>query len=105
MIESDTTARQLFEELRRAPARPRVGVGGRAALINVDPQRADTDVAAFATAYETDPRQMQHINDLAALCRSKRCPVVWSYVAYLKYADVMPVAEVIEALAELPPAA
>ncbi|MBB3896927.1 isochorismatase family protein [Roseococcus suduntuyensis] len=79
------TARQLYAALKAAPPRARFGFGRRAALVNVDPQRAYTDVAAFpATAYETDPRQCEHINTLAALCREKRFPVVWTYVAYVE---------------------
>ncbi len=85
MQESDMTARQLYAALKAAPPRARFGFGRRAALVNVDPQRAYTDVAAFpATAYETDPRQCEHINTLAALCREKRFPVVWTYVAYVE---------------------
>jgi len=84
MENSDMTARQLYAALKAAPPRPRFGFGRRAALVNVDPQRAYTDTAAFpATAYETDPRQCEHINALAALCRDKGFPVVWTYVAYL----------------------
>ncbi|HEV7456552.1 MAG TPA: isochorismatase family protein [Roseococcus sp.] len=85
MQDSDMTARQLYAALKAAPPRARFGFGQRAALVNVDPQRAYTDVAAFpATAYETDPLQCEHINTLAALCREKRFPVVWTYVAYVE---------------------
>jgi len=81
--ESSLTARQVFAALRAAPSRPPFGFGRRAALVNVDPQRAYTDVAAFpATAYETDPLQCAHINALAALCRDRGFPVVWTFVAY-----------------------
>ena len=83
MIQSDMTARQLFEEMQAAPTRPRFGFGSRVALVNVDPQRAYTEPANFKTAYETDPRQMAYTNDLAALCRQGGFPVVWTYVAYL----------------------
>jgi maleamate amidohydrolase len=85
MEESGLTARQLFAALRAGPPRARFGFGRRAALVNVDLQRAYTDVAAFpATAYETDPRQAEHVNRLAALCRARGLPVVWTYVAYLQ---------------------
>ncbi len=58
MIDGDLTARQLFATLRAGPPRARFGFGRRAALVNVDPQRAYTEPATFpATAYETDPRQ------------------------------------------------
>ena len=83
MIESPLTARQLWAALQAAPPRRRFGFGRRAALINVDLQRAYTDVAAFpATAYETDPRQAEHVNRLASLCRARGFPVVWTHVAY-----------------------
>ncbi len=85
MQESNMTARQMYAALKSAPPRARFGFGRRAALVNVDPQRAYTDTAAFpATAYETDPRQCEHINTLAALCREKGFPVVWTYVAYVE---------------------
>jgi maleamate amidohydrolase len=83
MIEDGKTARQLYAALRAGPKRARFGFGRRPALVNVDPQCAYTDVAAFpATAYETDPRQTAHMNALAAACRARRLPVVWTYVAY-----------------------
>ena len=85
MIESDLTARQIFAAWRAGPQRARFGFGRRAALVNVDPQRAYTDTAAFpATAYETDPRQCEHINALATLCREKGFPVIWTHVAYVE---------------------
>ena len=75
MIESPLTARQLWAALQAAPTRRRFGFGRRAALVNVDLQRAYTDLAAFpATAYETDPRQAEHVNRLATLCRTPRLP-------------------------------
>ncbi len=85
MIDGDLTARQLFATLRAGPPRARFGFGRRAALVNVDPQRAYTEPATFpATAYETDPRQCEHINTLATLCRDKGFPVIWTYVAYVE---------------------
>lgn len=82
MQTSSLTARELFAALRAAPTRPRFGFGSRAALVNVDIQRAYTDTAAFVTAYETDPDQIGHVNRLAAACRQRGFPVVWTYVAY-----------------------
>lgn len=83
MIISNATARDLYEAVKSNPPRPRYGVGARVALVNVDPQRAYTDVSAFPkTAYETDPRQMDYINALASVCRSIGAPVIWTYVAY-----------------------
>lgn len=83
MQTSDKTARQLFAEFKANPTRKRFGFGKVPALINVDPQKAYTCVGEFATAYETDPRQMEHINTLAAAFRAKGFPVVWTYVAYM----------------------
>lgn len=84
MQTSDKTARQLFEEFKSNPTRRRFGFGQRPALINVDPQKAYTAVGEFATAYETDPRQMEYTNQLAAAFRAKGWPVVWTYVAYME---------------------
>lgn len=84
MQESNLTARQMFGALLAGPRRPRFGFGRRPALVNVDLQRAYTEPATFpATAYETNPRQAGHVNNLAALCRAHGLPVVWTYVAYL----------------------
>jgi maleamate amidohydrolase len=83
MIEEGKTARQLWAELKAAPPRPRFGFGRRAALVNVDVQCGYTQPAVYPTAYETDPRQIEHINTLARLFRAKALPVVWTYVAYL----------------------
>ena len=82
MIEDGRTARALYADLR-AERRPRFGFGRRAALVNVDLQCAYTQPAAYRTAYETDPEQIAHVNRLAALCRARRLPVVWTHVAYL----------------------
>lgn len=84
MQTSDQTARQLYEAFKANPTRKRFGFGSRPALINVDPQKAYTAVGEFATAYETDPRQMEYTNQLAAAFRAKGWPVVWTYVAYME---------------------
>jgi nicotinamidase-related amidase len=83
MDTSNKTARQLFAEFKANPTRKRFGFGRMPALINVDPQKAYTCVGEFATAYETDPRQMEYINQLAAAFRAKGFPVVWTHVAYM----------------------
>lgn len=84
MQESNLTARQMWAALQAAAPRRRFGFGRRPALVNVDLQRAYTEPGTFpATAYETDPRQAEHVNDLARLCRARGLPVVWTYVAYL----------------------
>ncbi len=51
-------------------------------LVNVDVQCAYTQPATYATASETDPDQIGHINRLAALCRARHLPVVRTYVTY-----------------------
>ena len=83
METSDKTARQLFEEVKRNPTRKRFGFGRKPALINVDPQNAYTRVGEFITAYETNPKQLEYMNQLAAAFRAKNLPVVWTYVAYM----------------------
>ena len=83
MQTSDKTARQLFEDAKANPTRKRFGFGRKPALINVDPQKAYTCVGEFATAYETDPKQLDHINELADAFRANGFPVVWTYVAYM----------------------
>jgi nicotinamidase-related amidase len=81
---SSKSARQLFEEVKANPTRRRFGFGARPALVNIDLQKAYTSVGEFVTAYETDPKQLQYVNELARLFRAKRCPVVWTYVAYME---------------------
>ena len=83
MIEEERTARQLYVAHKAAPARRRFGFGRRAALVNIDLQCAYTQVGTYATAYETDPRQIEHVNALAAAFRARGWPVVWTHVAYL----------------------
>jgi len=83
MERSDKTARQLYEAVKANPTRRRFGFGARPALINIDLQKAYTAVGEFATAYETHPKQMEYVNQLARAFRDKRRPVVWTYVAYM----------------------
>ena len=83
METSDLTPRQYWAQVKANPNRAKFGFGQRPAIINIDLQRAYTDLAAFKTAYQTDPRQIEYINTLSALLRSKGLPVVWTYVAYL----------------------
>jgi maleamate amidohydrolase len=80
---SNLTSRQLFAAARANPTRKRFGFGRKPALINIDLQKAYTCAGEFATAYETDPRQIEHVNRLAELFRAKGLPVVWTYVAYM----------------------
>ena len=84
METSDKTARELYAEVKANPRRARLGFGDKACLLNIDLQNAYTSVGEFVTAYETDPRQLEYVNQLSAVARSKRLPVVWTYVAYLE---------------------
>ena len=84
METSELTARQYWAQVRANPNRAKFGFGARPAIVNIDVQRAYTDLDAFKTAYETDPRQIEHINALSALVRELGGPVVWTYVAYLE---------------------
>ena len=80
---SDKSARQLYQEAKANTARKAFGFGARPALINIDLQKAYTNVGEFVTAYETNPRQCEYVNQLADLFRSRNFPVVWTYVAYM----------------------
>lgn len=82
MQNSDLTPRQWWQEIKSKPGRAKFGFGYKAALIHVDMQRAYTDVSAFSTAYETDPRQIDYINALSAAARSRQWPVIFTYVAF-----------------------
>src|SRR5216684_7232638 len=80
---SNKSARELYQAVKADPNRRRFGFGRKPALVNVDLQNAYTRVGEFPTAYETDPRQIEHVNTLARLFRANGCPVIWTYVAYL----------------------
>jgi nicotinamidase-related amidase len=81
---SDKTARQLWAALKQDASRPKIGFGEKAALINIDVQKAYTLPAEFKTAYETDPNQIAYINQLVSSCRTLGWPVIWTYVAYMQ---------------------
>lgn len=82
METSDLTARQLYEAIRDKPPRPPFGRGSRPAIINVDLQNAYTRVGVYVTAYETDPRQCEYVNELSATVRALGMPVIWTFVAF-----------------------
>ncbi|MEA1648071.1 isochorismatase family protein [Nitrospirillum sp. BR 11164] len=82
MIRDDRTARQIFEDVMANPARAKFGFGEKLAIVNVDFQNAYTRIDEFKTAYETDPRQIEHVNRISALARAKGMPVIWTHVAY-----------------------
>ncbi len=87
MQTSDQTPRQYWAQVKSNPNRAKFGFGQRPALVNIDLQRAYTDIDQFKTAYQTDPRQLDYINQLSILARQAGCPVIWTYVAYLDSAD------------------
>ncbi|MGG4774423.1 isochorismatase family protein [Paenalcaligenes sp. Me52] len=84
MEASGKTARELYEQIKAKPVRPRFGFGKKPILVNIDLQKSYTNVGEFATAYETDPKQMEHVNALAGAFRAAGLPVVWTYVAYME---------------------
>lgn len=81
---SDKTARQIWDDVKANPNRARFGFGKKAVLVNIDIQKAYTDTEQFATAYETDPNQINYVNDLARKFRALDWPVVWTRVAYVE---------------------
>jgi len=81
---SNKSARELYQEVKADPHRRRFGFGRKPALVNVDLQNAYTRPDEFVTAYETDPKQIEYVNELARLFRANKCPVVWTYVAYMQ---------------------
>ena len=82
MIEDNRTAREIFADVMANPARAKFGFGSKLAIVNVDFQRAYTDMATFNTAYETDPQQIEHVNMISRLAREQKMPVIWSRVGY-----------------------
>ena len=81
------TAKEIYSDVKANPARKRFGFGEKAILVNIDPQKAYTRTDLFATAYETDPKQMEYINGLASRFRALGWPVVWTHVAYMESAE------------------
>lgn len=80
---SSKTSRELYTHFKANPTRKRFGFGAMPALINIDLQKAYTCVGEFNTAYETDPKQLDYVNQLAAEFRARGFPVVWTHVAYM----------------------
>ena len=81
---SNKTARELYEGVKATPTRKRFGFGLKPAVVNIDLQKAYTCVGEFPTAYETDPNQVDFVNQISELARSKNLPVVWTYVAFME---------------------
>jgi nicotinamidase-related amidase len=84
MEHSNKTAREMYAAVKTKPIRPRFGFGRKPILVNIDLQKAYTSVGEFATAYDGDPQQLSHINQLARQFRAQALPVVWTYVAYME---------------------
>ncbi len=84
MEHSAKTARAIYAEVKANPARARFGFGDKAALVNVDLQKAYTRPDLYSTAYETDPNQLDYVNELAGLIRARGWPVIWTHVAYME---------------------
>ncbi|MFK7841231.1 MAG: isochorismatase family protein [Sphingorhabdus sp.] len=82
MVEDGRTAREIFEQVIGNPARKKFGFGEKLAIVNVDVQQAYTRTDMFKTAYETDPKQIDYINQISEGARAKDMPVIWSRVAY-----------------------
>jgi nicotinamidase-related amidase len=87
MQTSDLTPREYWAQVKANPNRAKFGFGKKAAVINIDLQRAYTDLDTYATAYQTHPRQIEFINGISAVARTKGMPVIWTYVAYMGNAD------------------
>lgn len=87
MISSDKTAKEIFHEVMQNPQRVPFGFGKKAILVNVDPQKAYTRTDLYKTAYETDPRQLEYVNELSKRFRDLNWPVVWTHVAFLDSAE------------------
>jgi nicotinamidase-related amidase len=83
MVSDGRTARQIFEDVMANPARTKFGFGAKLAIVNVDFQNAYTRIDEFKTAYETDSRQIEHVNSISRLAREKQMPVIWTHVGYM----------------------
>ena len=87
METSNKTAREIYLDVKANPARARFGFGKKAVLVNIDPQKAYTRTDLYKTAYETDPKQLEYINQLVEKFHSLNWPVVWTHVAYMDSAE------------------
>ena len=87
MQTSELTPREYWAQVKSNPNRAKFGFGKKAAIINIDLQRAYTDIDTFVTAYQTHPLQIEFINAISTIARSKGMPVIWTHVAYMDNAD------------------
>ncbi len=83
MVRDNRSAHQIFDDTMANPGRTKFGFGAKLAIVNVDFQRAYTDIATFKTAYETDPRQIEHVNTISGMAREREMPVIWTRVGYM----------------------
>lgn len=81
---SDLTPREYYKQLKANPSRTPFGFGRKAALVNIDLQNAYTKVEEFDSAYETNPNQLEFVNELVGASRARGWPVVWTHVAYME---------------------
>lgn len=86
MVSDGRTAKEIFETVMANRARAKFGFGEKLAIVNVDFQNAYTRIDEFKTAYETDPRQIEHTNTISRLARDKGMPVIWTHVAFMENA-------------------
>lgn len=87
METSNKTAREIYLDVKANPARARFGFGKKAVLVNIDPQKAYTRTDLYKTAYQTDPKQLDYINQLVEKFHLLNWPVVWTHVAYMNSAE------------------
>ena len=80
MESSDLTAREIYAQVKNNPTRARFGFGKKGVLVNVDLQKVYTRTDLFKTAYETDPNQLDYVNQLAAAFASKAGPVSYTHL-------------------------
>ena len=83
MEASNQTPKEYYEEIKANPNRARFGFGRKPVIVNIDLQKAYTQVGEFKTAYETNPKQLDYVNEISNLARSKGLPVVWTHVGYM----------------------
>ncbi len=82
------TPRQYWEQVRANPNRAKFGFGGCPAIVNIDVQRAYADIdTSRRTAYKTVHRQIECINRLSGMLRSRGLPIVRAYVAHVDSAE------------------
>jgi maleamate amidohydrolase len=84
METTNKTAKEIYHEIKANPARARFGFGNKAVLVNIDPQKVYTRTDLYKTAYESDPQQIDYINELAKQFRALGWPVVWTHIAYME---------------------